>query len=207
MSATAEATAMEQQLVELRHSGADRLDPVRFRYLEVLEQRLRAKGLQGTRHWQRLEQAVAEYQARTRQQAHAEQREQPAETTQPSPLVALLETLNQSPESHVQASPSPLERLIFGEEDGRPTQSAVTDSSPRPLKAMARVQADQGTQALHDRIRQAIEQTPENAGPMNAHRLVSRAIATMEKLSPEYLNWFVNYADTLLALERLGRKG
>lgn len=207
MSATAEATAMEQQLAELRHSGADRLDPVRFRYLEVLEQRLRAKGLQGTRHWQRLEQAVAEYQARARQQAHAEQREQPAETTQPSPLVALLETLNQSPDTHVQASPSPLERLIFGEEDAGPTQPAVTDSSPRPLRAMARVQADQGTQALHDRIRQAIEQTPENAGPMNAHRLVSRAIATMEKLSPEYLNRFVNYADTLLALERLGRKG
>ncbi|MBO6850975.1 MAG: DUF2894 domain-containing protein, partial [Marinobacter sp.] len=42
---------------------------------------------------------------------------------------------------------------------------------------------------------------------MNAHRLVSRAIATMETLSPEYLNRFVNYADTLLALERLGKKG
>ncbi|MFL1467665.1 DUF2894 domain-containing protein [Marinobacter sp. HN1S83] len=204
MTATAEATTMEQQLADLRGSGADRLDPIRFRYLETLEQKLRAKGLQGTRHWQRLAQAVAEYQARSGQQADAEQ---PAETGQPSPLQLLLDTLNQSPETHVQASSSPLERLIYGEEDGRPTQSAVTDSSPRPLKAMARVQADQGTQALQDRIRQAIEQTPENAGPMNAHRLVSRAIATMEKLSPEYLNRFVNYADTLLALERLGRKG
>ncbi|MGF2688519.1 DUF2894 domain-containing protein [Marinobacter sp. DUT-3] len=207
MTATAEATTMEQQLADLRGSGADRLDPIRFRYLEVLEQKLRAKGLQGTRHWQRLAQAVAEYQAGAGPQAGAEQPEQPAETGQPSPLQVLLEALNQSPETHVQAPPSPLEKLIFGEEDGRPTQPAGTDSSPRPLKAMARVQADQGTQALQDRIRQAIEQTPENAGPMNAHRLVSRAIATMEKLSPEYLNRFVNYADTLLALERLGRKG
>ncbi len=206
MPAAADATTMEQQLADLRGSGADRLDPVRFRYLEVLEQRLRAKGLQGTRHWQRLEEAVAEYQARSGQQARAEQPEQPAETGQLSPLQVLLDALNQSPETHVQPSPSPMERLIFGEEDGPPPASK-TNGSPRPLKAMARVQADQGTQALQDRIRQAIEQTPENAGPMNAHRLVSRAIATMEKLSPEYLNRFVNYADTLLALERLGRKG
>ncbi|MEQ9546842.1 MAG: DUF2894 domain-containing protein [Marinobacter sp.] len=204
MSASAEATTMEQQLAELKHSGADRLDPVRFRYLEALEQRLQAKGLQGTRHWQKLEQAVAEYQARSGFQSHVEQPEQSAETGQLSPLQVLLDALNQSPETHVQTSPSPMERLLFGEEA---TPSAVTNTSPRPLKAMARVQADQGSQALQDRIRQAIEQTPENAGPMNAHRLVSRAIAAMEKLSPEYLNRFVNYADTLLALERLGRKG
>lgn len=206
MSATVEATAMDQQLADLRSSGADQLDPVRFRYLETLEQRLRAKGLKGTRHWQKLEQAVAEYQTRSGQHALAEHPEQPAVTTQLSPLQVLLDALNQSPETHAQTSPSPMERLIFGEEAG-PTPTTVTNGSPRPLKAMARVQADQGTQALQDRIRQAIEQTPENAGPMNAHRLVSRAIAAMEKLSPEYLNRFVNYADTLLALERLGRKG
>ncbi|EON93049.1 hypothetical protein MARLIPOL_03415 [Marinobacter lipolyticus SM19] len=206
MSAAAEATTMEQQLAELKHSGADRLDSVRFRYLEALEQRLRAKGLQGTRHWQKLEKAVAEFQARSGQQAGAEQPEQPAQTGHPSPLQLLLDTLNQAPDTQVLTSPSPVEKLIFGEQDG-PAPTAVTNGSPRPLKAMARVQADQGTQALQDRIRQAIEQTPENAGPMNAHRLVSRAIATMEKLSPEYLNRFVNYADTLLALERLGRKG
>ncbi|WP_297791132.1 DUF2894 domain-containing protein [uncultured Marinobacter sp.] len=206
MSAAAEATTVEQQLADLRGSGADQLDPVRFRYLEVLEQRLRAKGLQDTRHWQKLAQAVAEYQARSEPQSGSEQPEQPAETGQPSPLQLLLDTLNQAPDTQVQASPSPMEKLIFGEQDG-PAPTAVTNGSPRPLKAMARVQADQGSQALQDRIRQAIEQTPENAGPMNSHRLVSRAIAAMEKLSPEYLNRFVNYADTLLALERLGRKG
>lgn len=207
MSAAAEATTLEQQLTDLRGSGADRLDPVRFRYLEALEHRLRSKGLQGTRHWQKLAQAVAEYQARVEQQAHAEQSAQPTETKQPSPLQLLLDTLNQAPETQAHASPSPIERLIFGEEDREPTQPTATNSSPRSLKAMARVQADHGIQARQERIRRAIEQIPENAGPMNAHRLVSRAVAAMEKLSPEYLNRFVNYADTLLALERLGKKG
>jgi hypothetical protein len=42
---------------------------------------------------------------------------------------------------------------------------------------------------------------------MNAHRLVSRAIAEMQTLSPEYLARFARYTDTLLTLERLARKG
>ena len=72
---------------------------------------------------------------------------------------------------------------------------------------MARVYAGRGEQALQDRIRHAIEHAPKDAGPINAHRLVSRAIAEMQKLSPEYLDRFVNYTDTLMALERLRRPG
>ena len=207
MTDVIEPDAVAQLLADLKQAGKDQVDPVRFRYLEVLAHKLRVKGLQGTLHWQKLEQAVAEYQARSEQQADAEQPEQPGQTGQRSPLQLLLEALNHSAELPATNAPSPLERLIFGEETGEATQFAATRSSPRPLKAMARAQADRGHQALHERIRHAIEQTPENAGPMNAHRLVSRAIATMETLSPEYLNRFVNYADTWLALERLAKKG
>lgn len=71
---------------------------------------------------------------------------------------------------------------------------------------MARVKADQSIQALQQRLHHAIEHAPRDAGPMNAHRLVSRAIAEMLKLSPEYLHRFANYTDTLMALEKLGRK-
>ena len=77
---------------------------------------------------------------------------------------------------------------------------------PKPLKAFTRAQAGRSTQALEHRIRQAIEQVPAEAGPMNSHRLVSRAIKEMQRLSPEYLNRFVGYADTLMALEQLARK-
>ncbi len=52
-------------LESLRQNGADQNDPVRFRYLESFEQRLRAKGLhKGTTHWRKLEQAISDYQAR-----------------------------------------------------------------------------------------------------------------------------------------------
>ena len=42
---------------------------------------------------------------------------------------------------------------------------------------------------------------------MNAHRLVSRALKEMQTLSPEYLDRFARYTDTLLALERLAKRG
>ena len=72
---------------------------------------------------------------------------------------------------------------------------------------MIRAQANQGHHFIAERIRHAIESTPKEAGPMNAHRLVSRAIAEMQTLSPEYLTRFARYTDTLLTLERLARKG
>ena len=57
-------TTKTSLLDPLRQSGVDRLDPVRFRYLESFERRLRAKGLQHGEHWLKLQQAVSDYQAR-----------------------------------------------------------------------------------------------------------------------------------------------
>ncbi|MFV8570211.1 DUF2894 domain-containing protein [Marinobacter sp. SBS5] len=193
-------------LAPLQATGADQTDPVRFHYLATLEQRLRAKGLQGTAHWQKLERAVADFQARGNQRCE----QAPAAEPRPrSPLLELIDKLNQAPESApAQAPRSAIEQLIFGttEDDVARPQNTTASNSPQPLKAMARASADHGIQALQDRIQYAIEHTPEDAGPMNAHRLVSRAIAEMQRLSPDYLNRMVNYTDTLMALEKLGRK-
>ncbi|MDO6822876.1 DUF2894 domain-containing protein [Marinobacter sp. 1_MG-2023] len=199
MTTAVETAPMHPQLEELRNCGANRANPARFRYLESLALRLRAKGLQQTRHWQKLEQAISDYQASYESPA------QPSKTDEahsPSPLSDLLERLNQSPNIPATQPSSTLEQLVFG--------AAQEDSSPaqrRPLKAMTRASAGCGEQALQERIRHAIEHAPKDAGPINAHRLVSRALAEMQKLSPEYLKRFVNYTDTLMALERLGRKG
>ncbi|WP_323751489.1 DUF2894 domain-containing protein [Marinobacter sp.] len=193
-------------LAPLKETRADQADPVRFHYLATLEQRLRVKGLQGTAHWQKLEHALAELQARGNQSS-----EQPS-TAEPRPrslLADLVDRLNHAQDSTpAQAPRSPIEQLIFGstEEDAEQPQPSTVSSSPQPLKAMARATANHGIQALQDRIQHAIEHTPEGAGPMNAHRLVSRAIAEMQRLSPAYLNRMVNYTDTLMALEKLGRK-
>lgn len=206
MTTTVEIAPLHPQLEELRNSGADKADPVRFRYLEALALRLRAKGLQHSWHWQKLEQAVADYQTKS---ASSAQPSQTIEARTPSPFSDLLDRLNQTPDTPSTEARSTLEQLVFGtpEEGSAATQYTATAGRLQPLKAMARVYAGRGEQALQERIRHAIEHAPKDAGPINAHRLVSRAMAEMQKLSPEYLNRFVNYTDTLMALERLGRKG
>lgn len=187
-------------LDNLRQQGADRFDPVRFRYLESFERRLRANGLQQGGHWQKLEQAISDYQARLED---AEQPKQAPAAPEPSLVSSLLDKLNQTTDTPIEAPRSAVEQRVFGEPAELKTSSS---NSPKPLRAMIRARADQGTHALHERIRHAIESTPKEAGPMNAHRLVSRALAEMQKLSPEYLERFAHHTDTLIALERLGRK-
>ncbi|MCG8313210.1 MAG: DUF2894 domain-containing protein [Pseudomonadales bacterium] len=53
-------------------------------------------------------------------------------------------------------------------------------------------------------VTQAIKEAPENAGPLNSHRLVIRSLSAIRDLSPAYMNRFVSYLDTLLWLESVG---
>jgi hypothetical protein len=163
------------------------------------------KGLEHCPHWQKLEQAVWDYQARLEGSG---QPEPITAASAPSPLSLLLDRLDQKTETPVEIPRSSLEQRVFGE-DGELAQAhrARSFDNPPPLKAMVKARADQGTHALQERIRHAIESIPKDAGPMNAHRLVGRAIAEMQRLSPEYLERFARYTDTLIALERMAKKG
>ena len=53
---------------------------------------------------------------------------------------------------------------------------------------------------------QALNQAPKNAGPINSHMLVLRALTLMRDISPDYLNRFTSYVDTLLALNQTEMK-
>lgn len=52
-----------------------------------------------------------------------------------------------------------------------------------------------------DDVHQAVQRGPENAGPLNSHRLVLRTLGLMRELSPDYLRRFMAHADTLLWLD------
>ncbi len=51
------------------------------------------------------------------------------------------------------------------------------------------------------RLAQSRATLPDNAGPLNSHHLVHRALTLMQSLSPEYLEHFVGYVDALQWLE------
>ena len=51
-------------------------------------------------------------------------------------------------------------------------------------------------------VTQAIQSRPKNPGPLNPQMLAIKSLSTMRELSPDYLNRFVSYVDTLLWLEQ-----
>ena len=55
-------------------------------------------------------------------------------------------------------------------------------------------------------VTRVISEGPESPGPLNPQGLVIKSLSTMRELSPDYLNRFVSYIDTLLWLEQAGAK-
>ena len=55
--------------------------------------------------------------------------------------------------------------------------------------------------SVQKRVSKAIARAPQNAGPINSHMLVLRALGLMRDISPDYLNRFMAQVDTLLCLE------
>lgn len=196
-----------QRLDQLRLDGADAVDPVGFRYLDALERRLRERGLEQGRHWEKLRRGLADYEAKQRQTGDIGPDERsPERLTSLSDLTALLNAPSSEPAGR---KASPLSELLANA-DFEPNAAMPGDTapsgSPRPLKAAMRARALQGERTLERRIQSAIEQSPANAGPMNAHRLVSRALGELQRLSPAYLKRFASYTDLLQSLEKLNVK-
>jgi hypothetical protein len=57
--------------------------------------------------------------------------------------------------------------------------------------------------SVQKKVRTALSKAPQNAGPINSHMLVLRGLELMRSLSPQYLQRFVGYVDTLALLEGL----
>lgn len=157
------------QLRTLRQDGAHHRDPVRFAYLESFATRLaESRRAPSQKHQEKLEQALADYQARSSDNQH-----DPIAGPYRSPLAVLLHTLR-------------------GDGD-----------APRDLKALAPIREAQARQQMAARIQHAISHTPGDAGPLNAHRQVARALAALQDISPEYLEHLVTYLDDLMVLEKI----
>ena len=70
------------------------------------------------------------------------------------------------------------------------------------LKAIRQFSKTWSELAVDRQLAQAIEQAPDNAGPLNSQRLVLRSLALLREISPDYLRRFMSYADALLWLEQ-----
>lgn len=171
-------------LESLRAQGADRHDPVRYRYLQALAERLplQPPAVQDLLV-QRLQHAVAAYAEKARAVAVARQAEPVAQAAL-SPLAQL----NRELQDRAQADANRV-RIDGG--------ASVSD-----MKSVRQFSELWSHMAAEQQVLQALGRVPENAGPLNPHKLMLRSLSLMRDLSPDYLRRFLAQMDALLWLEQ-----
>jgi hypothetical protein len=186
--AETQATGDATGLATLRQAGAADFDPVGWHYIEVLSTRIStqqgaARGLLQSK----LDTALRDLQARMAAAHHvslATRVVTPSPGT--SPLAQLLKTF--APASSAAALPT----------DNASTWRADSPQVQQFRQTLSKLR-------VQKQVAQAIAQGPQNAGPINSHMLVLRSLGLMCELSPDYLNRFMAYVDTLLCLEESGK--
>lgn len=159
------------------------MNAVRSLFLEALERRAAAQTGQVRRL---LDARLAALKAEYTQHAGARSGG-PAEVTAPAPRPqgALAALAGELARAH---GPAPAEGAVIAR---------------RELHTLQRFRATWTRLSAEERLRQALAQVPAQAGPLNSHHLVHRALVLMQGTSPEYLQRFVPYVDALLALDQM----
>lgn len=162
-------------------SGADRVDPIRFRMLDAFERRAagheeRARSALD----ERLAVLLAAYAADVERTASASG--DPATPGEPVPSRPdTLAALNDHIARHALPAPAAWPELAMLD-DFRKTWSRISTDT---------------------RLRQSRDQVPTNAGPLNSSSLVHRALSLMREQSPAYLQHFLSYVDALSWLDQM----
>lgn len=180
-------------------SGADRLDPVRFRFLQAMARRTAA--LQG----------LARQQLEDKLDTHLRAYAQLLEAVEPD--ASTMDSAETSPAASAtpQSAPAALTELLAyltypDAPDNDPTwdRDALGLREAYPDVQMLEYFRGVWSRVSADRqVRQSQEQVHKNAGPLNSNQLVHRALSLMRELSPGYLQQFLSYTDALMWMEQI----
>jgi hypothetical protein len=180
-----------------RASGADRLYPVRFYFIDALHRRAAGHSGEARRILdERLSRLIEAYADDLRKSASkaadadvdadANRAASPGEAT-PRTLAALIDYI-----ASQALSPS--------DNDG--TASQRTPSYPE-LEVLDYFRETWTKVSTEKQFRQSLAQVPGNAGPLNSSSLVHRSLSLMRELSPGYLQQFLSYVDALSWMEQM----
>ncbi|MDR6535181.1 DUF2894 domain-containing protein [Variovorax soli] len=176
-----------------RARGDHRRDPVRFHFIETLARRAAAHHGEARRILDgKLLELLAAYTADDSGQASgAEGLPDAARKAQATrgPLAELVDAIGRpaSAQGEGAAASGPVPGL---------------SSSSHELKTLRYFRSTWSRLSADRRLTQTLAAVPENAGPLNSHHLVHRALMLMRELSPEYLHRFMAHVDALLWLDR-----
>ncbi|UYK85813.1 DUF2894 domain-containing protein [Xanthomonas sacchari] len=217
--------AATDRLAAWRAEHAERLDPLRFRFLEALARRTEAQ--QGKAR-ELLEQklsalldAYAAALAAAPQDAGDAAADAAMRARQTGPLGTLLAQCRPATAATTAHSGQDTDVGPHVETDtetstatGASDADAAAPSHSPAASAAARLAAPQ-LPAVEDarrlwtelrsrsQLRQSLQPAPADAGPLNSGVLVHRALALMRTLSPGYLQHFLSYVDALSWLQQL----
>ncbi|KQU83844.1 hypothetical protein ASC78_12875 [Variovorax sp. Root318D1] len=176
-----------------RARGEHRVDPVRFRFIEAMARR-------ATEH-QGDARRILDDKVNSLLAAYRENLEKSA---------GVVPTAPPNTGSKLPAPPArgPLAELVEHIARQSPLLAegltATTDAAPAPeLKTLRYFRSTWSRLSADRRLTQSLAKVPDNAGPLNSHHLVHRSLKLMHELSPEYLNRFMSYVDTLLWVDQL----
>lgn len=177
-------TDAKAKLARWRKQRADRMDPVRFQFIEAMARRaVEHDGKTRAMLDDKLSRALDAYASDLASSGGNTDTAGHACAPERGALGALVDHIA----SHIAAR---------GDELGAKDDPYCRGSFPSLgllddfRKTWSRLRAD-------NQLRQSLEQAPTHAGPLNSSALVHRAIALMREDSPEYLRHFLSYVDDL----------
>ena len=211
------AEALQDTLAELTASGVDRIDPVRFRYIQSLAARCDQSDSRVTQFLlQKARAALESYQAVVdAQHAHStlqyEYNEKQETRSALAVLIEQLDTSNCGIDSAQKADTHANHESSQTAQDANSPLFQATQSKNntprsgglRELKAAQFFRDTLQQQRADTLLSRAILDAPEDSGPLNPQKLALRSLSIMRELSPAYLGHFVSYVDTLLWLEKI----
>ena len=187
------------QIEALRASSAADRDPVRFAYIEALARRAATQP-------ETIRQALNAKICAAASELASLPALTPVETASasaPSPLADLLAYISgqahdQPEQTRPANEPSTVNRK--NSPKSKSTSAAPRQQGPE-LKSVAIFRNEWSKLSTEQQLTQTLAQAPENAGPMNSQHLVLRSLELMRDISPDYLQGFMSYIDTLIWLE------
>ncbi|TCW85717.1 DUF2894 domain-containing protein [Burkholderia sp. SRS-46] len=179
-----DATQARATLDAWREQGADRLDPVRFHLMDALARRAAAHDGDTRR--------LLDARLATLLAGYAETVERAA----PNDGDAAPDADTDAPPGR--PAPGALAALVT--HIARDAQADRVGIDPAMIEFFRQTWSKVRTEKQY---RQALDQVPRNAGPLNSSSLVHRSLSLMRDLSPGYLQQFLSYVDALSWLEDL----
>ena len=182
-----------------RERGADRMDPIRFHFIEALDRRAASHSGEARRLLdERLSKLIEAY-AVDLERAASEAGDAGTDTkaSPGDPARGTLAGLIDYIASH---APADGDSLTAGSATPRPSSYPELEALDYFRETWSKVRSEK-------QLRQSLKKAPGNAGPLNSSSLVHRSLSLMRELSPGYLQQFLSYVDALSWMEQMNGGG